>query len=459
MIDLERKQHIFKQIGYKPHSPDQQAIHDSQTRYRILCCGRRYGKTTFGGKEMTAAIVDPDRVGYYWIVGPNYVQGEKEFRIVHDDVVRKLGLGTKIKKQYNIPQGLMRIEMPWGTVLEVKSADRQDGLLGEGLSGVIMAEAARHSRITWEQYVRPALADKQGWALFTSTPKGYNWFHGLFTMGQMHEQHPNYESWTLPSWANPVVFPGGRNDPEILEMEATVSPQFFAQEIAAEFTAFTGKIYDEFNPKIHVKEIKYNPHWANWWALDYGWANPTVCYDIMIDPEDNVYIWREYVQRHRSSYDHAVFLKNRENPDGFHLDGIVGDPRGPDQAAIMEQVIGPVLREDVGWDIGVEYVKQWMKIQPDGLPKLFIDPSCTELIRQLNNLRPPDERDGVNAREGQHKHDDHGPDAIRYFFGQYFVLGAGSHLSDIYPAGGKQTESESFFSQNSPIVRDSFVAF
>lgn len=455
-IDLDRKAYIFKQLEYEPHSLDQRAIHDSQTRYKILSCGRRYGKTTFGAKEMTAALCDPAREGYYWIVGPNYVQGEKEFRIVHHDLVRKLGLGGKIKKQYNIPQGLMRIEMPWGSVLEVKSADRQDGLLGEGLKGVIMAEAARHSSVTWQQFIRPTLADERGFAIFTSTPKGFNWFEGLYQMGQQNE-FSEYESWRLPSWDNPQVYPGGRDDPEIKAMEAEMSEMYFKQEIAAEFTAFTGKIYDEFDPKIHVKTIEYNPLWTNWITWDFGWSNSTVALDIMIDPEENVYVWREYHERHKSTWDHAHDVRDRPQPDDYHIDGMTGDPRGPDQMATIALVIGPVMGDDFGWDAGIEVVKRWMKIQPNGLPKLFIDPSCVNLIRQLQNLRPPDEKDGVNSREGQHKYDDHGPDALRYFFSQYFGLGGGSHLSDLYPPG-QTSEAHTFFQQETHFTKHGNMA-
>ena len=121
--------------------------------------------------------------------------------------------------------------------------------MGEGLSGVVMAEAARHTSETWEQYIRPALADKRGWAIFASTPRGYNWYQGLWMLGQTSTYYPNYESWRLPSWENPVVYPDGREDPEIIEMEMRQSPQWFRQEICAEFTAYAGKIYDEFDPQ------------------------------------------------------------------------------------------------------------------------------------------------------------------------------------------------------------------
>jgi hypothetical protein len=462
MIDPERKAYVFDQLGYTPHSPKQAAIHESDARFKILACGRRYGKTTFGGNELTAALMDYDDPGWYWIVGPKYTLGEKEFRVVFANIVRKLKLGNKIKKSYNIKQGDMVIEMPWGSILEVKSAERQDTLLGEGLSGVVMAEAARHTSETWEQYVRPALADKRGWAIFASTPRGYNWYQGLWMLGQDRETYPNYESWRLPAWENPIVYPDGREDSEIIEMEARQSPQWFAQEIAAEFTAYAGKIYDEFDQRIHVRHIEYNPLNTNVWALDYGWTNQFVCLDVMIDQEDNFHVWREYQVSEKTTFEHAnLLLQRADNPPDYHVDWGGGDPRGPDQANTVSILTGvQIYSSDIGegnahesWTLGVEHVKRLLKVQPNGLPKLTIDPSCTNLIRQMDQLHAPDPKEGKNAPEGQHKHDDHGPDALRYLVGQYFESGAGSSLSDIYGAG-KPTEAFTFFQNNAPMARN-----
>jgi hypothetical protein len=119
----------------------------------------------------------------------------------------------------------------------------------------------------------------------------------------------------------------------------------------------------------------------------------------------------------------------------------------------------PIVSDDIGetphegWSLGVEYVKRALKVRPDGKPGLIIDPSCTELIRQMEQLRNPDEKEGVNAREGQHKYDDHGPDAIRYLIGQYFHNGAGSTLSDIYSPGAKMTEAQTFFQHHDNMGR------
>jgi hypothetical protein len=71
-------------------------------------------------------------------------------------------------------------------------------------------------------------------------------------------------------------------------------------------------------------------------------------------------------------------------------------------------------------------------------------------MEQLHNIDDPEDK---NAREGQHKHDDHGPDAIRYGIGQYLHSGAGSSLADIYSGGSHQTEAATFFQHHTQLER------
>jgi hypothetical protein len=216
VIDKEK---LFQKLEYTPHSDAQWEFHNSTARFRIPCCGRRWGKSKSTGMEMTEWCFKPD--AYYWICGPTYKLGEKEFRVVHDNFIRKLGLGSEMKSvRYNVKQGDMRMVFPWNTVLEVVSAERPDSLLGEGLDGVVMSEAARHSQETWEQYIEPALSDKRGDAIFPSTPRGFNWYNGLWNLGQ-YGNHPEYESWRYPTWTNSVRYPGGLNDPEIVRIRDT----------------------------------------------------------------------------------------------------------------------------------------------------------------------------------------------------------------------------------------------
>lgn len=433
---------LFKKLGYNPHSQGQWRAHNSTARFRIPCCGRRWGKSQWAGHELTAKMFRPSSIN--WIVAPKYVLGEKEFRVVWSDF-KKLGLLSRCKKHFNVEQGRMDIYFPdLDSTLVVKSAERPDTLVGEGIHHVCMSEAAKHKRSTWEMYIRPALQDYRGTADFPSTPQGFNWYKGLFDIGQLPD-YPDYESWTYPSWTNPIIFPGGRDDPEILELERNVSLMFFEQEIAALFTSMEGSIYPDFDPTIHVGKVDYDPRNENWMALDFGFTDPFVCLDVMVDPSDRVKVWREYQVSYKSTGEHGLILKNRDNPDGYHVNGIAADPRGADEIATLAWILGGMQAHDVGRELGYEEIRRALKVREDGTTGLMIDESCTDLRRQMQNLRTKNQREGKNAPEGQHDYDDHGPDALRYFFNERFVLGAGASLKDLYDASYAGSEAEGYF--------------
>lgn len=440
---------LFERLGYEPHSQLQRDAHACNARFRTICAGRRWGKSQWAGHEGTLKMFVPNSIN--WIVGPTYLLGEKEFRVVYNDF-KKLGMLKHCKHTFNVEQGRMRIYFPeLDSLMEVKSATKPDGLVGEGVDHMILSEAAKHNRSTWEMYLRPALQDKRGSADFPSTPQGFNWFQGMYELGQ-HPDSPEYASFKAPSWTNPVVFPGGRDDPEIKQVEAKVSPMFFAQEIAAEFTAFEGMIYPEFDPDIHVQEFAYNPLWKNWLALDFGYVDPFVALDIMIDPMQRVWVWREYMVSYKSTYEHGLILKNRDNPAGYHVDCIAADPRGADEIATLTWILGTIQSNAFGWTIGIEEIKRALKLRDDGTPGLIIHPRCETLIRQMKVLRAKQGREGHNSPEGQHDYDDHGPDALRYFFNEYFVNGGMYSLTDLYGKDYKTSEAKSFFTYHGGIT-------
>lgn len=453
--DTVDKHELFDRINYHPHSEAQWEIHHSTARFIIPCCGRRFGKSQSVGHEITNKMFIPDT--RWWIVGPTYKLGEKEFRVVWNDF-KVLGLLKNCRKSYNVPQGVMRLQTPWDSILEVVSAEKQDSLVGEALDGACMSEAAKHKMSTWEQYIEPALSDRRGMAWFPSTPEGYNWYHGLFMMGQ-HPNFPDYVSWRFPTWLNLAMYPGGFEDPELTRIRNTVSEMYWLQEYGAEFTAFEGMIYPEFNEQVHVRKIEYNPAWKNYLAFDFGYTDPFVCLDIMVDQDNNVYVWREYQVRHKSTWDHGWALNSRLQPIGYHVDGRYADPRGADGAATLELVMGYIYREDVPWAQGIEAVRRWLKPDGAGKPKLFIDPSCYELIRQMKALRAKVVAEGKNERPGQHDYDDHGPDALRYFFQHHFVLGHSMSLGSVYGADYTTTEAAGFFTNHTGIALSDRVGY
>jgi len=449
------KNAYFARIGHHPH-PKQWLYHNSSARFKIACCGRRFGKSLMAARDLQPELLIPDR--RYWIVGPTYDLAEKEFRYIWRDMIigLKLGRDKRVRKAYNKRAGEMYIEFPWGTRLECRSAKHPETLVGDGLHGVIMSEAAKHNKETWEQYIRAALSDFRGWATFVTTPEGFNWLYDLWMIGiNSNEEH--FASWRFPSWDNPFVYPGGRNDPEMQLIERTTAVEWFLQEYGAEFGAFVGKIYSEFDPHLHVKPHVFNPDWPNYIAFDWGFAAPFAAIEFQVDPWDRVYVWREHYRTHLTHAEHMAIMRNREQPEGYHLDIGFGDAADP-QAAMdfSANFVGTYALKEAkaNWREGVDLVKTFLRprdvLTLDGglvvvdeygtplqEPWLYIDPSCQNMIREFNNYRVANTRPEVNPREAAKRFDDHALDALRYGLMHVFKLGCTHHLTEVYdaPAG------------------------
>jgi hypothetical protein len=85
------KEAFFKKIGHVPHSRGQWEYHRSNARFRVPVCGRRYGKSTMAGRDLEPKCFEENR--RYWIVGPTYDLGEKEFRVIWTDLIVNQKLG------------------------------------------------------------------------------------------------------------------------------------------------------------------------------------------------------------------------------------------------------------------------------------------------------------------------------------------------------------------------------
>jgi hypothetical protein len=114
------------------------------------------------------------------------------------------------------------------------------------------------------------------------------------------------------------------------------------------------------------------------------------------------------------------------------------------------------MANPVPWVTGIEAVSQWLKVDKSTKkPKLFVSKYCPELIRQIEELQTPKVREGQNEREGQRDYDDHGPDALRYFFNEWAVLGNRFSLMDVYGGTGgygSQDDSGIFVAGSSTIL-------
>jgi hypothetical protein len=440
------KEQIWKGIGYDPHD-GQRMIHQALVRHRLAACGRRFGKSTVGGNELIPEAVyafsirklleEQSKKRRFWIVGPDYSDTEKEFRVLYDHL-KRLEMPFDKPGTYNNPLGgFMHISL-WDGLFQVhcKSARHPESLDGEGLVGVELVEAAKLKPLIFNKYIRPALADESGWSLMTSTPEGKNWFYRLWQVGQ-DPNRPHWKSWRMPSWKNLRIFPGGRNDPEILEMAADMSEERFNQEIGADFSDFVGRVFKDFDEELHVTDCPYNPDLPIFLAVDYGWTNPFVVLGIQVDVFDNVYVCGEYRMMNRDTTEVAADLK--QIPWARAATDLYPDPAEPDDTNILANTLRLRVHKNTGGELKhrLELIRNRMKYDPlseghpDEIrkPKLFIDRSCIGnpigdggLIREMQDYRFPDTKEESMKSEPEMplKKDDHGPEALGRFFKGYY---------------------------------------
>ncbi len=433
------KYEVFEGVGYRPHK-NQLKIHGSPNRHRCASCGRRFGKSKAGGMELVPLALEAyfcEDPMYYWLVGPNYDDDEKEWRVFWD-ACKKLELPLDKPGTYNDgPGGNMRMSL-WGGkfIVEAKSAQYPDSLDGEGLNGVILVEAAKLKPKIWHKYIRPALADKRGWSLLTSTPEGKNWFYEMWQRGQ-NPEFADWASWRMPSWFNPIIFPGGRTDPEVIDMAQDMSKEKFNQEIGADFTEFVGRVFKDFDEEIHVGGYAYNPDLPLYAACDYGWSNPFVWLLIQIDVWDNVYVVAEYRARHKDINDIGDDLKAWM--DGLSRKAVrfYPDPASPGDSEVLSKALQIPYDSNTGGELKwrLELIRKYLKLVPehaaweDRKPKLFFDRSCNQkgpdgmsCVQEMLSYRYPETvEDALKyAPEEPLKKDDHAPEALGRFMRGYF---------------------------------------
>lgn len=441
------KGRYYEEIGYKPHE-GQRIIHGSNKRFRVLSNGRRYGKTILGSKEVEPCafvqsrhITGGPQVG--WIVGPQYTDAEKEFKLVYDQF-RQLGIDKDaIKWQNNADSGSLHIITSWGFELIGKSAKHPETLVGEGLDFVLMVEAGRHKRKTWGQYIRPTLSDKRGWAIFSGVPEGRSEHSLLFSLWGRGQDpaFPTWASWRMPSWANTITFPGGRNDPEILEAEADLTEDEFNRQYGAMFVDKVGAVMKEYDDEIHLKDLKYNPEWPLYGAVDYGFTNPFVWLWIQIDPWDNVYVIGERSWTQVDTLEVANDLRTTQPNLVRACVRFFPDPAEPDDTYTLSNQLRIPAQGNTGGELKTRLalIRRKLKVpaalqhleegHPDRKPGMVIDRSCKMLSWEMREgYRWPEHRSEVHS-DSEHPldKDNHFCEALgRFFKGYYGISGRSS---------------------------------
>jgi phage FluMu gp28-like protein len=242
---------LYDLMDFRPHDAQAEILYNP-ARFRIVACGRRFGKTTAASAEAVAyALLG----GHVWIVAPTY------------DLTRPLTYGVEsmlrnlcrksflrdenlIKRRRTVPYEL---EFVTGGIIQTRTAENPRSLQGRAIDLLVIDEAATiRDGFVWSQYLRPTLTDREGHALIISTPKRMNWFWDLFIAGQ-DPNHPQFVSFQMPTFRNPYI-----PREEVEQMLAELDEDTARQEIYAEFLPEGGSVFRHIHKCLQA-EWQYAP--------------------------------------------------------------------------------------------------------------------------------------------------------------------------------------------------------
>ncbi len=157
-------------------TPPQREVWDSPERFKLLCSGRRFGKTYLCIARLVAwAIENPGSL--CWYVSQTY-KSSKQI------AWRQLRAMVPPEAYSKKNESELSLELVNGSVISLKGAESADSLRGVSLSALIIDEAAYVKQEAWDMVLRPALSDQGGPAWFITTPAGLERFHDLWEQAQ-----------------------------------------------------------------------------------------------------------------------------------------------------------------------------------------------------------------------------------------------------------------------------------
>lgn len=394
---------ILSTRKYVPH-PNQEKLHDDTHRYKVVRCGRRFGKTIFAINELIErAALD---TGNYWFIAPTYNQAKMiAWRVLLDYCPKEL-----ITKKNETE---LSVEFINGSKIDLKGTEDPDKLRGVGLKGIVYDEFAFSKAYAWE-VIEPVLTESKGWAIFISTPNGRNHFYDLFM--KEYEDPIDYKSFHFTSYDNTYLDPE-----EIDKKKKTMSPDMFGQEYLAEFTYRQGAVWKDFGP-IHIQPRRSPKKEATiYGSIDFGFAtgHKTAVLWHEINHNNEIFTFDGFGVEGKTIGEVDELMHTQTK--GLTIQGIFPDPARPDLIEELYRKSWPMLETRKDVELGIAKVAEVMQINPiTNKPKWTISGHLVDALKEIELYSWKEIRSdrGIFKQVPDKKNDDY-PDSLRYFIFNY----------------------------------------
>jgi len=387
----------------------QLAVYNAGTRFRMLSCGRRFGKTYLSlGQLQVWALGKPG--GTYWYVTSTYKAAKR---------IAWAQLRSMVPQHlvHQVNHSELTLTLINGASISLMGADNPDSLRGSSLSGAIIDEAAYvHPRV-WQEVLRPSLSDQQGPCWHISTPAGYNHFH------QLWEGVAQDATWSRHQY---TTLEGGQVPWEEVEAaKRDMDSRTFRQEYLASFESLSSRVYVDF-ADYNVSDAVQDTTPELLIGLDFNVGMMAGVLGNLVG--DELHIYDEISMPNSNTEEVATYLAQRypRRPMYCYPDP-TGSARkssasGATDHGILRNFAITVITPNAPWAVKDKInATNFMVCTADGTRRLFIHPRCVNTIKALRSVTYKAGTDAyvIDKAPGL----EHWSDALGYL-----ILGAANHV-------------------------------
>jgi len=336
-----------------------------------LCWHRRAGKDSFAINYLATCAMQ--KVGVYWHMLPSATQARKVIWNGIDRNGRKVidqAIPEQIRKKTHDQE--MYIELINGSVIQMVGSDNFDSLVGANPIGVVFSEFAIANPAAWS-YIRPMLAENNGWAIFISTPRGHNHFHRMFKLNQ---DAPNWFcemrdiTQTFREDGSPII------TQEILEeerregMEESLLQQeyYVSWEGGLQGAYFTEEVSDIRNNRLNTFAIDPRKFAMSAWdigvrdktAIGIFMAHPLTGHPVLMDAYEDRNKGLPHYVRHVRNWQKDYTFHYHFGPHDLHKTEFTNNTRVVDTAYDMGICFDVLPKSDLA--DGIDNLRAFLKV-------------------------------------------------------------------------------------------------
>jgi phage terminase large subunit len=181
-----------------------------------------------------------------------------------------------------------------------------------------------------------------------------------------------------------------------------------------------GQYFPEFRRDIHVCEpFAIDPHWRRYIAIDYG-LDMLAAYWVAVDNNVNCYVYKELCRPDLPIWQAAEAINAMTEADE-DIYAVLAPPdlwnrsqeTGKSKALLFDEAGLTLTKSNNDREAGWLAIRELLRQNEDGEPRLHIFPNCMQLIKHLPSLQRDPKRPTDTMNEPHEI--THSPDALRYF--------------------------------------------